>query len=292
MKKLSVVSGKKLVLLTTKFVLVATTSLFLGLTTCYAVEWKEAKGDHFIVFYVSEGAQPKEAIRKAEFYYNRIAEDLGYARYSNFWQWDKRVKIYIHPSKEAFQKATGQPDWSHGMASYLDKSIHTIQDNENFLDAILPHEITHLIFRDFVGLRARVPLWMDEGVAQWEEDAKRAEALKVMPDLAARGDVFTLETLMMLDIRRETDTRRVALFYTQAISLVDFLITTYGPSSFTEFCRGLRDGKSLVDAMRAAYPNSLSSIDEMEDRWRKYLHKKKVDADPEAPPSPNLILTS
>ena len=58
----------------------------------HAQEWKEEKGDHFIVFYGDAAARPKEVIRKAEFYYNRIAENLGYARHSNFWQWDKRVK--------------------------------------------------------------------------------------------------------------------------------------------------------------------------------------------------------
>lgn len=222
---------------------------------------------------MTETARPKEVIRKAEFYYNKIAEELGYARYSNFWQWNKRVKIYVHPSKEAFQKATGQPAWSHGMASYLDKSIHSIETNANFLDEVLPHEIAHLIFRDFVGFKGEVPLWMDEGIAQWQEDAKRREALALMPRLASRGEVFTLERMMTLDIRGESDPFKVALFYTQAISLVDFLVKSFGPSSFTAFCRQLRDGKNIQEALRMAYPGSISSIREMEDRWWKYLRE-------------------
>jgi len=274
-----------------KIVLLAL-GLALFQVSVYAQEWKEEKGDHFILYYVSQDAHPKEVIRKAEFYYNRIAEDLGYARYSNFWQWDKRVKIYIHPSQQAFQDATGQPAWSHGMASYLDKTIHAIQTNPNFIDSILPHEIAHLIFRDFVGLKGQAPLWMDEGVAQWEEDDKRKEALAAMPELVARGDAFTLETLMTLDIRRDTDSRRIGLFYTQAISLVDFLIRTFGPASFTDFCRGLRDGKSPAAALKAAYPNSLTSIDEMEDRWRKYLHVQKEAAAIEENASQNTVLKS
>lgn len=241
-----------------------------------AQDWKVEKGDHFIVHYLNDAAQPKEVIRKAEFYYNRIAEDLGYPRYSNFWQWGNRAKIFIHPSREAFQKATGQPEWSHGMASYFDKSIHAIEGNENFLDTVLPHEIAHLTFRDFVGLKGHIPLWMDEGVAQWEEDAKRREALEAMPALAARGEVFTIERLTTMDVRRETDPGKVGLFYAQAISLVDFLVRSYGPSSFTVFCRELRDGKKLEQALRAAYPASLPSIDAMEDRWRKYLREGRT----------------
>lgn len=241
----------------------------------FAQEWREEKGDHFVVYYVTEAARPKEIIRKAEIYYNRIADDLGYPRYSNFWQWEKRVKIYIHPSKEAFQKATGQPAWSHGMASYLDKSIHAIETNDNFLDAVLPHEITHLIFRDFVGFKGEVALWMDEGVAQWEEDDKREAALAVMPELVARAEVMTTQTLTSLDIRSEQDPKKVRIFYMQAISLVDFLIKNYGASSFTALCRELRDGKSLLAAMRAAYSNSIRDLEDLDDKWRKYVLSKR-----------------
>jgi hypothetical protein len=247
--------------------------LMLGMCACAASAqpWKEEKGDHFIVFYVNDAARPKEIIRKAEFHYNKVASDLGYARHSKFWQWDNRVKIYIHPTKEAFQQATGQPAWSHGMASYLEKSIHSIEGGERFLDAILPHEIAHLVFRDFIGFRNEVPLWMDEGVAQWQEDDKRRDALNTMPELVASSEIFTLSTLMTHDIRLEPDPRRVAIFYTQSISLIDFLVKTFGASSFTDFCRELRDGKPLEDALRSAYPHSLRSIEDLEDRWRKYV---------------------
>ena len=234
-------------------------------------EWKEEKGDHFIVYYLSDAARPKEILRKAETSYNKIAEDLGYPRYSDFWQWDKRVKIYIHPTQEAFQKATGQPSWSHGMASYLDKSIHSTIADDNFLNAVLPHEIAHLVFRDFVGFRGQVPLWMDEGVAQWEEDDKRQAALLAMPRLVAAADTFTTQTLTTLDIRKESDPQKAHLFYMQAISLVDFLIKNYGASSFTVFCRELRDGKDLEVGMRIAYSNSIQNIEDLDDKWRKYV---------------------
>ena len=113
-----------------------------------------------------------------------------------------------------------------------------------------------------------------------------------MPELSARGDIFTLQTLMGLDISRETDDRRVALFYTQAISLVDFLITTFGSASFTDFCRELRDGKSLEAALRSAYPHSLKSIEEMEDRWRDYLRGHRKPATEDTPEPVETVLRS
>lgn len=244
-------------------------ALFLCLPVM--AEWKEEKGDHFIVYYAKDGASAKEVLRKAEYCYNKVASDLGYARYSNFWQWDNRVKIYLHPSLADFQKATGQPEWSHGMASYFDKTIHSYEANERFLNAVLPHEITHLVFRDFVGLQNQVPLWMDEGVAQWEEDEKREEALRLMPGLVASAETYTMQKLMTMDVRRETSPKTVGLFYLQAISVIDYLLKNHGPSAFTVFCRELRDGKPFEGALKSAYPHALRSVEELDTKWRKYV---------------------
>jgi hypothetical protein len=90
---------------------------------CRAENWKEVSGEHFIIYYFNNDSFAKEISYKAEDYYKRIASDLGYPRYSEFWLWDKRVKIYIYPDHASFLKATGQPEWSHGTADYKNKSI-------------------------------------------------------------------------------------------------------------------------------------------------------------------------
>ena len=141
---------------------------------CFAQSWQEMRGDHFIVYYEKQDrAFAADTLRDAEYYYTDIATDLGYARYSNFWQWEKRVKIFIYPGQDSFLKATGQPSWSVGNANYATKSISSFSGSGEFLQSILPHEIAHLIFRDFVGFAGEVPLWLDEGVAQWQEKPKR-----------------------------------------------------------------------------------------------------------------------
>ena len=60
------------------------------------------KGDHFLVYFTKDEGFAKDVLNKSELYYNRISSDLGYARYSEFWTWDKRVKIYIYPDKDSF----------------------------------------------------------------------------------------------------------------------------------------------------------------------------------------------
>ncbi len=251
------------------FIFFLALSSHLLATDSFSAEWKEEKGDHFIVHYVNDAAKPRDILYRAEGYYGRIADDIGYPRYSNFWQWDNRAKIYVHPNKASFQAMTGQPDWSDGMASYLDKSIHTIEGTPSFLEMVLPHEIAHLIFRDFVGFRGGVPLWLDEGVAQWQETAKRQESLSTMPYLLRTGEAFTVRKITEMDIRREPDARKVHIFYLQAVSMVDFLVRQFGSQRFTQLCRELRDGKGLEEAVARAYSPSLKDLEEFDVRWKE-----------------------
>ncbi|MCX5703166.1 MAG: hypothetical protein NT066_01535 [Candidatus Omnitrophica bacterium] len=256
--------------------------------------WQELKSEHFMIYFASNEKFAKEILNKAEAYYRRIASDLGYPRYSDFWTWDKRVKIYIYPGQNSFLKATGQPNWSQGMADYTNKKIISYEFSRDFMDGLLPHELAHLIFRDFVGFKGEVPLWLDEGVAQWEELLKRQGIKEMAWQLYKRGALIPLADMMKLDIRRmkadeeitirqtsEDDKQGKALvlsggdlvgtYYIQAVTLVGFLIETYGSLSFAGFCRELRDGKALEEALKMAYGVRVQNLDELQANWKKYL---------------------
>ncbi|MFC1658530.1 peptidase MA family metallohydrolase [Candidatus Omnitrophota bacterium] len=268
-------------------------SLFLSAHTVSAREWRELKGDHFIIYFEQKQNFASKVLRKAEANYERIASDLGYARYSNFWTWSNRVKIYIYPDQKSYVTHTGQPEWSYGMADYDKKEILGCSGSQDFLNSILPHEIAHLIFRDFVGFKGEVPLWLDEGVAQWEEEVSRDRIKKAIRDCLQRRALLSLSDIMDMDIRLIKDTDRIHLrttriegkhsfiiidgenlihlFYLQSASLVGFLIERYGSDKFTNFCRELRDGKRLEEALCSAYTTRLCSIEELEDKWIEYL---------------------
>jgi len=260
----------------------------------YAESWKEAKGEHFIVYYVSDNDFVKKVLDKAEEYYGRIASDLGYSRASEFWTWDNRVKIYIYSDHESFVRSGGHPDWSHGLADYTQKAIFSYAFSRDFLEAILPHEMTHLIFRDFVGFKGEVPLWLDEGVAQWEEVQKRALIRALIKKLFTNDTLLSISDMMRLDIRKVNQMDKIFIrsiltkngeranlalsgealvntYYIQSASLVGFLIEKYGSLDFAQFCRQLRDGNSLTDALASVFPTQMRTLDEFELRWKEYL---------------------
>jgi hypothetical protein len=258
--------------------------------------WQELKGEHFIVNYLQDKQFAEEVLNKAEHYYENIAYDLGYPRNSEFWTWEKRVKVNIYNDRKSFLKATGQPEWSYGVADYIKKEIAGFAFSQGFLASVLPHEIAHLIFRDFVGFKGEVPLWLDEGVAQWAELNKRNELKAFIKSLYENDGLLSLSDMMKLDIRNLKQMDRVYVrsvvtknnergvlflstdnllntYYAQSVSLVGFLIERFGVSDFAHFCRQLRDGKSLQDALVTVYPAHIRSLDDFELQWREYIGK-------------------
>jgi len=266
---------KRSFLLITAYVLFSILHFLFSANDTQAQEWQEIKSEHFIVYFTGDVKFAKEVSRKSETYYRKIASELGYQRHSGFWTWDNRVKIYIYPDRNSFSRKTGQPQWSEGEADYTNKKISSYTWSEGFLDALLPHEITHLIFRDYVGFKGEVPLWLDEGVAQWMEPHKREAVKLAIIRLADRGKLFSLPQMMALDIRTSSDRNLVSAYYIQAISLVEFLVRKYGAARFTSFCRQLRDGKSIAESLTFAYPVSIRSIEELEEKWKAYIREER-----------------
>ena len=245
-------------------------SLFLP-RVLHAEQWEELRGEHFIIYFTKEEKIAKQALDKSELYYRQVADNLGYQRYTDFWLWDKRCKIYLYPDHDSYLKATYSPYWSHGQANYTDKTISGYVGSQLFLDAILPHELGHLIFRDFVGFEGEIPLWLDEGVAQWQERAKPKTVNKAAIRLLNENRLIPLKIMMKLDVRGTEDKTLVNVFYVQSASLVDFLIRKYGTTKFTMFCQQLRDGKTLEEALKFSYSPSMRTVEDLEKEWRRYL---------------------
>lgn len=269
----------------------------VSLWSAQVPDWQELKSEHFIIYYTTgDDRFVREVADKSEAYYREIATSLGYPRYKEFWLWEKRVKIYIYPDRKSFLAGANQPDWSEGVADYLKKSISTHTGSEDFLRMVLPHEIAHLIFRDFVGFKGEVPLWLDEGVAQWAEKGKKERVRTLVRQLYMEDKLLSMKDMMLLNMRilkekdsvfiRPTRTRTgeattlvlstehlINIYYIQAVSLVDFLIQKYGSDAFARFCRELRDGKTTEGALKSTYPDYIHSLEELDGRWRRYLEE-------------------
>ena len=256
--------------------------MFIIVPRSFAWEWHEMKGKHFIVYYQASSDRylAQKTLRKAEDYYRRIGEEIGLTRYGNFWTWEDRAKIAIFADQKTFMQKTGAPAWSIGFVDrktrdshiFKSRTIVTYKQEYNFFDGLLPHEISHLILHDFIPAR-NIPVWFDEGVAQIQEAHKSDYANQLMRVLVARGNFIDFGTLFLWDISDEKDKIKVDIFYAQSLSIVEFLINTYGSGAFARLCRNLSDGHRFDEALRKAYSGNIKSIADLQDKWVKYFKR-------------------
>lgn len=238
-----------------------------------AEEFLEKKSTHFIVYY--KGI-PEEfidtVIEYGERYYDQLNEKLGFTRF-DYWTWEKRAKIYIYPDLDSYVKATGQPAWSGGVAAYDQKTIWAYPREAGFFDSLLPHELGHIIFREVVGGSGRVPLWLEEGVAQYLEQAKRFGSEKMILDAMEKNTFIPFEVLNKIDGRALRSRSDVVLYYAECVHIVNFLIEKFGPQPFNSLCRKLKEGKDLDDALGYSYFD-IRSARVLGEMWEKSLRDK------------------
>ena len=238
-----------------------------------AGEWDVVSAKHFLVYHMDTERVAAAWARRAETEYRRIRKDLGLTKYDEFWLWDKRIRIFVYPSRREFLEDSGAPAWAAGKASYGAREIATFAKSEDFLQSVLPHELTHLVLRDFMGMEGDAPLWLHEGVAQWEEPGVRRHAHRDARRLLRRNRLLPVRELADVTSTDLQGPQRAVLFYKQSVSLVGYLMEVYGADRFRVFCGHLRDGKGLEEALRFTYPGTVRTIQELEEGWIRFLQE-------------------
>ena len=243
------------------------------------IKYEELRFPHFIVYYdksVSE-SYANQLGDMGERFYMDITEEFNLVR-NQFWTWDNRAKIFVAKDKDVFASSFSCPSWSSACVDHAHKEIFTYPDQANF-DAILAHELTHIIFYEYVG-NVAVPLWFNEGVAIYIQENKA--------DSKWFGDNFFVYLRRLIK-----DTKYISFteilgagnsglegrgsdyvntFYMQAYSMVNFLIKKYGRDGFAYFLYKLRDGGDFKAATASSF-EGLSTPQEFEERWKNFYQE-------------------
>ncbi len=169
-----------------------------------------------------------------------------------------KIHVYIYRDAVEYSKVTGQPGWSGGVnkvsfigAAIAQREIHTFQTANAVLDSILPHELTHVVFTEAVGGRARVPRWLSEGVAVLEEPPFKTRYYEnlVRTRVKAGGHIPLSKLFAMTDYPNE---EAIRLFYGESHSVVKFLIARYGRPALVRYCQQL-GGKEAKTALQDVF---------------------------------------
>ncbi len=202
----------------------------------------------------------------AEAAYTRIMTDTGLYSF----QPRGLYKIVVYGTQDEFCKKTGQPDWSGGVA--VGNALYTYVSPR--IEAVLSHEITHLIWFEYMGRVNADHRWVNEGLAVYQEN--KALGSRGQGDMfsALRGNMRAQSLPMDQMIRLVPATERayaVSLWYAQAESMVRFMIERGGRIGFSQFLGALRNGRNFDQAVAEGFPGQWRTLEELERDWKRSL---------------------
>lgn len=233
---------------------------------------------HFIVYSYSREKAAYLA-KRAEVVAERV---IGHSGVSKFASWKTKAIIVLYKNHFEYVKETGQPGWSGGTAGMVShgpithRAIYLYEGATNLFSNILPHEITHLVFMQMMGAKANIPLWLNEGLAVYEQKDKG----KSLKTIAARNmksnDYIKLDDLIKYEKAPEG---RAELFYGASAGLVEYLFVVLNRACYVKMISLLKQGASSYEAFRGAYGKAFKSFSSMETGWKKYMIKKYASTD-------------
>ena len=117
-----------------------------GLSKIYAT--------HFTIYSTNESSI-KDLAQKVEKIYETVIFDTNLYNFNL----PERFSIYIYGDAKIYTENTKRPKWSGGFVT--NRKIYTFEGEH--LSHILPHEISHLIFNDFMNNKAvGISKWINE----------------------------------------------------------------------------------------------------------------------------------
>ena len=234
-------------------------------------DWQQMKGRDFDIYY--RAGVPDDFVGMtmdtAEDELKRVTDNLGITKIPG-WGMGKQIKVYIYADREDFVKNGGQAQWAHGVAFAKARTVKLYPDATGFFDTVLPHELGHIIFRDYIGYSAVLPLWFEEGVAIYQEKAKRLGAKREAYQAIENGQFIPLSQLSGVRLYKNTNNQTVDIFYTESASLVYYLITELGEREFYMLCDELKNDTPFQEALHKVYLR-FKTINDLNQSWVDYL---------------------
>jgi hypothetical protein len=206
----------------------------------------------------------------------RAAERARAAAYAKWFakaapDWEPRCDIYVHANGQDYTWETGMPPQAAGFARTRHEEgrialrrVDVHCDEPDLCTAVLLHEVTHIVLASEYGAD-RVPHWASEGLAVLAEPtAKVARHLRDLPRYYRAGQLYKVRALV--ELTGYPEPAHLGIFYSQSVSLVDFLGRFKGPEVLPRFLRdAARDG--WAEALRCHYG---VTFDELEQLWLRH----------------------
>lgn len=177
------------------------------------------------------------------------------------------VRIWVYNSAEDFTStlAPNSEPWVVGSTyPWFGLILFVLPPgNSRELARVVPHEISHQVLyqatrNPFNG----PPAWLEEGLATLSQGTGQAELWAQLQGAAAEG---RLDRLRSLNGQFPYDANAARLAYAQSLSVVQYVIDTYGESGLSRLIAVFREGVTYDEAVERALGVTLDDLDEA---WR------------------------
>ena len=196
------------------------------------------------------------------------------------------ILVLVYANKEDF--ASGYfylDDWVGGLAFPwfgITSQIISPYSSPDWILDVIPHEIAHLFFYQVMDSPlASWPNWLNEGLAQYYEATDPLPALERVESAARRG---TLLPLISLTGGFGRDPDQVRLSYDESLSVVIFILETWGEAGLQSLIEVFRTGENPRPAIETALG---LTWEEFEADWITWMG---IPATPKPSPVPTATL--
>ena len=230
--------------------------------------WKDAKGEGFsILYYGVQTSRVENLVTQVNARIPTIKKVVGVNNTPEF-------KAVVFPSVQeatpSFPPISNTATDQLFFAGFAQPQYRLfVQGQMNTLTFI--HELTHLYVHEAVSssLTARMPSWLDEGLAVFLETGKSEPSNQRLRSSVRPDELLLLRNMNTIPGRRED----VFIFYPQAGAFVGYLVEKYGADTMARYLAGINNGESAIENFKEIYG---SSIYEIENDWRSTFNATPI----------------
>jgi hypothetical protein len=231
-------------------------------------QWHIYTTDHFEIYYYPEMEKHLERVAGyAESAYQQVSADLKH-------DLSFKVPLILFKTHSEFeQQNVASPDASsEGVGAFAEPVQHRmvlpIDDPPDLLYGLIVHELTHQFEFDIIPqqlIRRSVPLWVNEGLSDYEKGQWSPIDLMTVRD-AAVADIVP----KMSELEGYGGSSNPRLIYNLGHAVFEFIEAKFGKEGIRQFLFSLR--KSVIGGGEDAYEEALKmKKDEFDQAFERYL---------------------
>ena len=229
-------------------------------------KWHIYTTDHFEVYYYPEIEQHLgRVVSYAESAYQQVSSDLKH-------DLAFKVPLMLYKTQSEFQQQNVEPsELPEGVLAfaepYRDRMVLPIDEPDDALYRLITHELTHIFEFDIIPrslLRRGLPLWVDEGLADYMTSYWNSFDLMTVRDAAIADTVPAMSDFQGAAF---VDGR---LPYNLGHAAFEFIESRWGKEGLRQFLFALR--KNVIGGGESAYEEAFRlKAEEFDEQFDKYL---------------------